>query len=163
MLNGWRNVKCKLVLAKTQAVEQSACMNSLADKLNLTPDQHAQLASLPAETIAHLESLPSVEQELIGEIWRATKEVRETNWRGTPDDRFKAWKDLSIVQRKKAILDGRNPHHFDEMLSARDIESFKEQLKEERIDFKEWGNIDPTTGERDVIGWVFLTPGPRRK
>ena len=138
-------------------------MKSLAEKLHLTPDQHEQLASLPAETIANLEALPPVVQELIGELWRASKEVRETNFRGTPDDRFKAWRDLRIVQWKKAILDGRNPHHLDEMLPQKDIESFKEQLKEERIDFKEWGDIDPTTGERDVVGWVFLTPSPRRK
>lgn len=133
-------------------------MKSLAEKLHLTPDQHEQLASLPAETIANLEALPPCVQELIGELWRASKEVRETNFRGTPDDRFKAWRDLRIVQWKKAILDGRNPHHFDEMLPQKDIESFKEQLREERINFKEWGDIDPTTGERDVVCWVFLTP-----
>jgi hypothetical protein len=138
-------------------------MKLLHEKLNLTPDQHEQLASLPPETIANLEALPPVVQELIGELWRASKEVRETNWRGTPEDRFKAWRDLRIVQWKKAILDGRNPHHFDEMLPQRDIDSFKEQLKEERINFNEWGPIDPETGERGVVGWVFLTPGPRRK
>jgi flagellar motor component MotA len=138
-------------------------MKSLAEKLNLSPDQHEQLASLPAETIANLEALPPCVQELIGELWRASKEVRETNFRGTPDDRFKAWRDLRIVQWKKAILDGRNPHHFDEMLPQKDIESFKEQLREERINFKEWGEIDPTTGKRDVVEWLFLTPRPRRK
>lgn len=138
-------------------------MKTLAEKLNLAPDQLEQLASLPAETIAHLESLHPVEQELIGEIWRATKEVRETNWRGTPDDRFKAWKDLGIIQRKKAILDGRNPHHFNEMLPAKDIESFKQQLTDDRINFKEWGDIDPDTGKRDVIENIFWTPRPRRK
>jgi hypothetical protein len=138
-------------------------MKTLAEKLNLAPDQHEQLASLPPETIAHLESLHPVEQELIGEIWRATKEVRETNFRGTPDDRFKAWKDLGIVQRKAAILNGRDPHHFNEMLPTKDIEVFKQQLTEDRIDFKEWGDIDPETGKRDVVCWVFLTPGPRRK
>lgn len=138
-------------------------MKSLAEKLNLSPDQHEQLASLPAETIANLEALPPCVQELIGELWRATKEVRETNWRGTMDDRFNAMRDLRIVQWKKAILDGRNPHHFEEMLPQRDIDSFKEQLTADRINFKEWGDIDPTTGERGVVGHIFLTPRPRRK
>ena len=138
-------------------------MKPLAEKLNLSPDQHEQLASLPAETIAHLESLHSVEQELIGELWRASKEVRETNFRGTPDDRLKALRDLQVVQWKNAILNGRNPHHWDEMLPQSDIEAFKEHLRADRINFKEWGNIDPSTGERDVVGWVFLTPRPRKK
>lgn len=138
-------------------------MKSLAEKLNLSPDQHEQLASLPAETIANLEALPPCVQELIGELWRATKEVRETNWRGTMDDRFNAMRDLRIVQWKKAILDGRNPHHFEEMLPQRDIDSFKEQLTADRINFKEWGDIDPTTGERGVVEHIFLTPRPRRK
>lgn len=138
-------------------------MKSLADKLNLTPDQHAQLAGLPAETIAHLESLHPVQQELIGELWRASNEVRETNWRGTPEDRFKAWRDLEIIQKKNAILNGRNPHRFEEMLPAKDIESFKQQLTEDRINFKEWGDIDPATGERGVVEHIFLTPRPRRK
>ena len=122
-----------------------------------------QFTSLEPFQIAHLESLPPCEQELIGEIWRASKEVRETNFRGTPEDRFKAWRDLEIVQKKKAILDGRNPHHFNEMLPQSDIDSFKEQLREERINFKEWGDIDPETGERSVIEWVFLTPRSRKK
>ena len=138
-------------------------MKTLKEKLNLTPDQHEQFDSLPPETIANLEALHPCVQELIGELWRASKEVRETNWRGTPDDRFKAWRDLRIVQWKKAILDGRNPHHFDEMLPQRDIDSFKEQLSEERINFKEWGPIDALTGERGVVEHIFLTPGPRRK
>ena len=138
-------------------------MKTLKEKLNLTPDQHEQIDSLPAETIAHLESLHPCQQELIGELWRASKEVRETNFRGTPEDRFKAWADLRIVQLKNSILNGRNPHHWDEMLPQRDIDSFKQQLTEERINFKEWGDIDPETGKRDVIEHIFLTPRPRRK
>ena len=138
-------------------------MKSLAEKLHLSPDQHEQLASLPAETIAHLESLHPCQQELIGELWRASKEVRETNFRGTPDDRIKALRDLQVVQWKNAILNGRNPHHWDEMLPESDIEAFKEHLRADRINFKCWGDIDPSTGERDVIGWVFLTPRPRKK
>lgn len=138
-------------------------MKTLAEKLHLAPDQHEQLASLPPETIAHLEGLHPVQQELIGELWRASKEVRETNFRGTPDDRFKAWRDLEIVQKKNAILNGRNPHHFDEFLKPEVIESFKEQLREDRINFKEWGDIDPETGKRDVVENIFLTPHPRRK
>ena len=138
-------------------------MKPLHEKLNLAENQMGQFANLEPFQIAHLESLPPCEQELIGEIWRASKEVRETNFRGTPEDRFKAWRDLEIVQKKMAILNGRNPHHFDEMLPQETIESFKQQLTEDRIDFKEWGPIDPATGERGVIGHIFLTPRPRKQ
>jgi hypothetical protein len=138
-------------------------MKPLHEKLNLAENQMGQFASLEPFQIAHLESLHPCQQELIGELWRASKEVRETNFRGTPEDRFKAWADLRIVQLKNAILNGRNPHHFDEMLPQETIESFKQQLKEERINFKEWGPIDPATGERGVVEWVFLTPRNRTK
>lgn len=103
-------------------------MKPLHEKLNLAPNQMEQFANLEPFQIAHLSALHPCEQELIGELWRVSKEVRETNFRGTPDDRIKAMRDLRIVQWKKAILDGRNPHHFDEMLPQSTIESFKEQL-----------------------------------
>ena len=127
-------------------------MKPLHEKLNLAENQMGQFASLEPFQIAHLESLPPCEQELIGELWRASKEVRETNFRGTPEDRFKAWRDLEIVQKKMAILNGRNPHHFDEMLPAKDIESFKEQLTEMRIDFDAW---EVRNGERVVVRHSF--------
>ena len=59
-------------------------------------------------------------------------------------------KDLRIVQWKKAILDGRNPHHFDEMLDKETIESFMKGLGEEHIDFKFWAT-HPTTGKRILL------------
>ena len=127
-------------------------MKPLHEKLNLAENQMGQFANLEPFQIAHLESLPPCEQELIGELWRASKEVRETNFRGTPEDRFKAWRDLEIVQKKMAILNGRNPHHFDEMLPAKDIESFKEQLTEMRIDFDAW---EVRNGERVVVRHSF--------
>lgn len=127
-------------------------MKTLIEKLNLTPDQHEQFANLLPFQIAHLESIPECEQRLIGELWRASKEVRETNFRGSPQDRFKAWTDLRVVQWKLAILNGRNPHHFEEMLPESDIEAFKKGLTEERIDFDCWEVIH---GERVVVRFSF--------
>ena len=126
-------------------------MKSLAEKLNLTPDQHEQLASLPAETIAHLEALHPAIQALIGERWRAGKEVRETNFRGTLDDRFKAMADLEVVQMRIALLDGNNPHHPSEKIDEKTRESFRKRLMEETGWFDELTldrteDIDPETG-----------------
>jgi hypothetical protein len=130
---------------------------SLKEKLRLTPDQFEQFDSLEPFQIEHLTNLHPAEQELIGELWRASKEVKETNFRGTVEDRFKAWEDLRIVQWKLAILDGRNPNHFHEMLDEKTIESFKKQLGEEKISFKFWVT-HPTTGKRFLLE---QTPDPR--
>lgn len=123
-------------------------MKTLKQKLNLTPDQSEQFDSLEQFQIDHLSALPECEQALIGELWRASKEVRETNFRGTPEDRFKAWRDLRIVQWKLAILNGINPHPPREKLPQEVIESFKTQLSEEGIEFQFW---EERNGERCLI------------
>ena len=109
---------------------------SLKEKLKLTPDQFEQFDSLEPFQIEHLTAMHPAEQELIGELWRASKEVRETNFRGTPEDRFKAWRDLRIVQWKMAILNGKNPHPPREQLDAESIEKFKKGLMEDEESFK---------------------------
>lgn len=132
-------------------------MKTLKEKLNLTPDQFEQFDSLEQFQIDHLSALPECEQALIGELWRASKEVRETNFRGTLDDRFKALRDLRVVQWKKAILNGLNPHPPHQRLSEEDIESFKAQLSEEREGFQFW---EVRNGERCL---VTQTPVPPRE
>lgn len=129
-------------------------LETLKQKLNLTPDQFGQFDSLEQFQIDHLSALPECEQALIGELWRASKEVRETNFRGTPEDRFTAWRDLRRVQWKQAILNGRNPHPPHEQLDEATIESFKTQLTEERVDFHFW--MTDANGERCLGGMVFV-------
>ena len=128
----------------------------LKEKLKLTPDQFEQFDSLEPFQIEHLTALHPAEQELIGELWRASKEVRETNFRGTLDDRIKASDDLRIVQWKLAILNGRNPHPPHEQLSDEVIESFKKGLREDGVSFNFWSK--PVNGERLLLGWM---PDPR--
>lgn len=123
-------------------------MKTLKQKLNLTPDQSEQFDTLEQSQIDHLSALPECEQELIGELWRASKEVRETNFRGTPDDRFKALRDLRVVQWKLAILNGRNPHPPHEQLDEATIESFKSGLSEDGESFKFW---EVRNGERCLV------------
>ena len=132
-------------------------MKTLKEKLNLTPDQFEQFDSLEQFQLDHLSALPECEQALIGELWRASKEVRETNFRGTPEDRFKAWRDLRVVQWKQAVLNGRNPHPPHEQLDEATIESFKTQLSEEREAFQFW---EVRNGERCL---VTQTPVPPRE
>jgi hypothetical protein len=129
-------------------------LETLKQKLNLTPDQFGQFDSLEQFQIDHLSALPACEQALIGELWRATKEVRETNFRGTVEDRFKALRDLRVVQWKKAILSGINPHPPHEKLSEETIESFKAGLSEERVDFQFW--MTDANGERCLGEMVFV-------
>ena len=128
-------------------------LETLKQKLNLTPDQFGQFDSLEQFQIDHLSALPECEQALIGELWRASKEVRETNFRGTVDDRFKALRDLRVVQWKKAILSGINPHPPHEKLSEETIESFKAGLAEDRVDFQFWEERD---GERCLVTQSFV-------
>ena len=137
-------------------------MKTLKEKLNLTPDQFEQFDSLEQFQLDHLSALPECEQALIGELWRASKEVRETNFRGTPEDRFKAWRDLRMVQWRQAILNGRNPHPPHEQLDEATIESFKAQLSEEREAFQFW---EVRNGERCLITqtpWL-VKPRSQRK
>jgi hypothetical protein len=125
---------------------------SLKEKLRLTPDQFEQFDSLEPFQIEFLSNLHPAEQELIGELWRASDEVRETNWRGTPDDRWKALRDLRIVQWKKAILDGLNPHPPRQKLDAESIEKFKQGLMEDGVSFKFFAH------DGGICEW---TPDPR--
>lgn len=125
---------------------------SLKEKLRLTPDQFEQFDSLEPFQIEHLTNLHPAEQELIGELWRASKEVRETNFRGTMDDRFKAMRDLRVVQWKLAILNGIDPHPPRERLDDETIMSFKKGLMEEGVSFKFFANDDR------ICEW---TPDPR--
>lgn len=137
-------------------------MKTLKEKLNLTPDQFEQFDSLEQFQLDHLSALPECEQALIGELWRSSKEVRETNFRGTPEDRFKAWRDLRVVQWKQAVLNGRNPHPPHEQLDEATIESFKTQLSEEREAFQFW---EVRNGERCLITqtpWL-VKPRSQRK
>lgn len=129
-------------------------LETLKQKLNLTPDQFGQFDTLEQFQIDHLSAMPECEQALIGELWRASKEVRETNFRGTPEDRFTAWRDLRRVQWKMAILNGINPHPPRLPLMSVDIESFKAQLTEERVDFQFW-EVDQN-GERHLMEMVFI-------
>ena len=127
---------------------------TLKEKLRLTPDQFEQFDSLEPFQIEHLTAMHPAEQELIGEIWRASKEVRETNFRGTPDDRFKAWRDHRIVQWKMAILNGKNPHSPFEQLDAESIDGFKKGLMEDEVSFKFFAH------DGGICEW---TPDPRQK
>ena len=131
---------------------------SLKEKLKLTPDQFEQFDNLESFQIEHLTAMHPAEQELIGELWRASKEVRETNCRGTLDDRIKACTDLRIVQWKLAILNGRNPHPPHQQLSQQDIEDMKAGLRVDEVSFNFW-DITPS-GERVLIGW---SPNPLQK
>jgi len=130
-------------------------LETLKQKLNLTPDQFGQFDSLEQFQIDHLSALPACEQALIGELWRASKEVRETNFRGTVEDRFKALRDLRVVQWKKAILSGLNPNPPHEKLSEETIESFKAGLAEDGVDFQFWEVRD---GERCLVTQSFVPP-----
>ena len=123
-------------------------LETLKQKLNLTPDQFGQFDTLEQFQIDHLSAMPECEQALIGELWRASKEVRETNFRGTPEDRFTAWRDLRRVQWKMAILNGISPHPPHLPLMSVDIESFKAQLSEERVGFQFW---EERNGERCLV------------
>lgn len=87
-------------------------MKTLPEKLNLSQDQMEQFNNLPPEVITHLTNLHPAIQELIGERWRATKEVRETNFRGTPEDRFKAWADHDLICDKMSVLTGMDEKVF---------------------------------------------------
>jgi len=117
-------------------------LETLKHKLNLTPDQFEQFDSLEQFQLDHLSALPECEQALIGELWRASKEVRETNFRGTVEDRFKALRDLRVVQWKKAVLSGINPHPPHDKLPQATIESFKAGLAEDGVDFQFWEERD---------------------
>jgi hypothetical protein len=128
-------------------------LETLKQKLNLTPDQFGQFDTLEQFQIDHLSAMPECEQALIGELWRASKEVRETNFRGTPEDRFTAWRDLRRVQWKMAILNGISPHPPHLPLMSVDIESFKAQLTEERVDFQFW---EERNGERCLVTTSFV-------
>lgn len=125
---------------------------TLKEKLRLTPDQFEQFDSLEPFQIEHLTNLHPAEQELIGELWRASKEVRETNFRGTIDDRFKALADLRIVQLKAAILNGNNPHPPHQKLSSEDIAEFMKQLRDDGISHKFFA------ADGGICEW---TPDPR--
>ena len=127
---------------------------TLKEKLRLTPDQFEQFDSLEAFQIEHLTAMHPAEQELIGEIWRASKEVRETNFRGTPDDRFKAWRDHRIVQWKMAILNGKNPNPPFDQLDPESIKGFKKGLMEDGVSFKFFAK------DNIICEW---TPDPRQK
>lgn len=135
-------------------------LETLKQKLNLTPDQFGQFDTLEQFQIDHLSAMPECEQALIGELWRASNEVRETNWRGTPDDRLTAMRDLRIVQWKIAILNGINPHPPHQVLEESSIESFKAGLTEERVNFQFW--MTEANGERCLGEMVFMTPFRRR-
>ncbi len=130
-------------------------LETLKQKLNLTPDQFGQFDSLEQFQIDHLSALPECEQALIGELWRASKEVRETNFRGTVEDRFKALRDLRVVQWKKAILSGINPHPPHEELPQETIEAFKKGLAEEGVDFQFW---EERNGERCLVTQSVIPP-----
>lgn len=132
---------------------------SLKEKLKLTPDQFEQFDSLEPFQIEHLTAMHPAEQELIGELWRASKEVRETNFRGTLDDRIKACTDLRIVQWKLAILNGRNPHPPHQQLSEQDIENMKAGLRADEVSFNFWSS-QKHNGERLLLGWM---PNPFQK
>lgn len=129
---------------------------TLKKSLNLTPAQSEQFDTLEQFQIDHLSALHPSEQALIGELWRASKEVRETNFRGTVEDRFTALRDLRIVQWKTAILNGINPNPPREQLPSEVIESFKSQLSEDRVEFQFWEERD---GERAL---VTQSPAPNR-
>jgi hypothetical protein len=113
-------------------------MKTLKEKLNLTPDQFEHFDSLPPESIQELEALHPAIQELIGERWRATKEVRETNFRGTPEDRFKAWRDHELVCDKMSLLTGINENIFPrtQPLTEDHRQSIIADLRKKKIPFK---------------------------
>lgn len=132
-------------------------MKTLAQKLNLAPDQMEQLASLPPETIAHLNGLHPNIQALIGERWRAGKEVRETNFRGTLDDRFKAMADLETVQMRIALLDGIDPHNPSAKIDQKTRDGFRARLMEDIGMWEELADdINPETGFKSVIQCIRL-------
>ena len=124
---------------------------NLKEKLKLTPDQFDQFDSLEAFQIEHLSAMHPAEQELIGELWRASKEVRETNFRGTLDDRIKASTDHRIVQWKLALLNGRNPFPPHQQLSDADIEDMKAGLRVDGVSFKFW--MKDANGDRAIAEW----------
>lgn len=99
---------------------------ALRDSLGLTPDQHEQFNSLPQETLEHLSRLPAEAKILIGEVWRTSKAVADTNFEGDLDDRMKAWNDRHNVEMRWVVLtgeflDGRKA-------DAETIESAKKQV-----------------------------------
>jgi hypothetical protein len=131
---------------------------TLKEKLKLTPDQFEQFDSLEPFQIEHLTALHPAEQELIGELWRASKEVGETNFRGTLDDRIKACTALRIVKWKLAILNGIHPHFADQKLTEKEIDDMKAGLRVDEVSFNFWSK--PVNGERLLLGWM---PNPFQK
>jgi len=113
-------------------------MKTLKEKLNLSPDQFEQFDNLPPEIVKHLENIHPAIQELIGERWRATKEVRETNFRGTPEDRFQAWRDHELICDKMSLLTGMCEKIFpsDQPMTEEHRQSIIADLRKRKIPFK---------------------------